>query len=101
MYREENGVWAHTLQGDLAGEKYTFLVCINLIWNEAVDPYAKSVTVNGKYGVVIDLEKTNVTKRGQLPPLQAMTDAILYELHIRDATIHPNSGVSKKEHIKG
>lgn len=45
--------------------------------------------------------KTNVTKQEQLPPLQAMTDAILYELHIRDATIHEGSGVSKKEHIKG
>lgn len=90
-----------TLQGDLDGARYTFLVCINLIWNEAVDPYAKSVTVNGKYGIVIDLEKTTVTKREQLPPLQAMTDAILYELHIRDATIHPNSGVSKKGTYKG
>lgn len=66
-----------------------------------MDPYAKSVTVNGKYGIVIDLEKTTVTKREQLPPLQAMTDAILYELHIRDATIHPNSGVSKKGMYKG
>lgn len=101
MYRGENGVWIQTLQGDLDGARYTFLVCINLIWNEAVDPYAKSVTVNGKYGIVIDLEKTTVTKREQLPPLQAMTDAILYELHIRDATIHPNSGVSKKGRIKG
>ncbi|MFD6507049.1 MULTISPECIES: type I pullulanase [unclassified Bacillus (in: firmicutes)] len=101
MYREENGVWIHTLQGDHDGARYTFLVCINLIWNEAVDPYAKSVTVNGKYGVVIDLEKTNVTKREELSPLQSMTDAILYELHIRDATIHPNSGVNKKGTYKG
>ena len=67
----------HT-QGDLAGEKYTFLVCINLIWNEAVDPYAKSVTVNGKYGVVIDLEKDECSK-ARVPPLQAMTDAIHYK----------------------
>ena len=44
MYREENGVWIHTLQGDHDGARYTFLVCINLIWNEAVDPYAKSAT---------------------------------------------------------
>ena len=64
MHREENGVWAHTLQGDLACEKYTFLVCINLIWNEAVDPYAKSVTVNGKYGVIIDLEKQMLQSKG-------------------------------------
>ena len=38
MYRGENGVWIQTLQGDLDGARYTFLVCINLIWNEAVDP---------------------------------------------------------------
>ncbi|MGQ4705290.1 type I pullulanase [Bacillus thuringiensis] len=101
MYRGENGVWIQTLQGDLDGARYTFLVCINLIWNEAVDPYAKSVTVNGKHGVVIDLEKTNVTRRGGLPPLQSMTDAILYELHIRDATIHQNSGVIQKGTYKG
>lgn len=101
MYREENGVWIHTLQGDHDGARYTFLVCINLIWNEAVDPYAKSATINGKHGVVIDLEKTNVTKRVELSPLQSMTDAILYELHIRDATIHPNSGVNKKGTYKG
>ena len=50
---------------------------------------------------LLSIWKTNVTKQGQLPPLQAMTDAILYELHIRDATIHKGSGVSKKEHIKG
>ncbi|MBL3200054.1 type I pullulanase, partial [Klebsiella pneumoniae] len=72
-----------------------------LIWNEAVDPYAKSVTVNGKHGVVINLEKTNVTRREGLPTLQSMTDAILYELHIRDATIHPNSGVIQKGTYKG
>ncbi len=65
-----------------------------------MDPYAKSVTVNGKHGVVINLEKTNVTRREGLPTLQSMTDAILYELHIRDATIHPNSGVIQREHIK-
>ncbi|HHT7239881.1 type I pullulanase [Bacillus sp. JJ927] len=101
MNREGNGVWTHTLQGDHDGARYTFLVCINLIWNEAVDPYAKSATINGKHGVVIDLEKTNVTKRVELSPLQSMTDAILYELHIRDATIHPNSGVNKKGTYKG
>ena len=44
--------------------------------------------------------KTNVTRREGLPTLQSMTDAILYELHIRDATIHPNSGVIQREHIK-
>ena len=95
MNREENGVWSRILSGDFDGAQYTFLVCINLIWNEAVDPYAKSVSVNGKYGIVIDLEKTYV-KRHILPKLESSADAILYELHIRDATMHPNSGVKQK-----
>ena len=64
MYRGENGVWIQTLQGDLDGARYTFLVCINLIWNEAVDSYAKSVTVNGKHGVVINLENECNKTRG-------------------------------------
>ncbi|KFN03131.1 type I pullulanase [Bacillus clarus] len=96
MYREENGVWSHILNGDLDGAQYTFLVCINLIWNEAVDPYAKSVSINGKYGIVINPEKTYVKQQNTLPTLEAVTDAILYEVHIRDATIHPNSGVKQK-----
>ncbi|WP_459503244.1 type I pullulanase [Bacillus sp. C1] len=101
MQREENGVWSHILQGDFELARYTFLVCINLIWNEAVDPYAKSVSVNGKYGIVIDLLKTYVKEQITLPKLEFVTDAILYELHIRDATIHENSGVEKKGTYKG
>ncbi|PED06520.1 type I pullulanase [Bacillus pseudomycoides] len=96
MQREENGVWSCILQGDFELARYTFLVCINLIWNEVVDPYAKSVSVNGKYGIVIDLAKTYVKEQTSLPKLESFTDAILYELHIRDATMHPNSGVEKK-----
>lgn len=96
MKREENGVWSETLQGDWEGAKYTFLVCINLIWNEAVDPYAKSVSVNGKYGIVIDLTKTDPKEEIALPELVSPTDAILYEVHIRDMTMHQNSGVRQK-----
>lgn len=99
MQREENGVWSRILQGDFELARYAFLVCINLIWNEAVDPYAKSVSVNGKYGIVIDLAKTYVKAQTSLPKLESFTDAILYELHIRDATMHPNSGVEKRGHI--
>ncbi|MBO1625229.1 type I pullulanase [Bacillus arachidis] len=96
MQRGENGVWSYILQGDLELARYTFLVCINLIWNEAVDPYAKSVSVNGKYGIVIDPLKTYIKEQTALPKLESFADAILYELHIRDATMHPNSGVAKK-----
>ncbi|PEY42461.1 type I pullulanase [Bacillus cereus] len=96
MQREWNGVWSYVLQGDFEGAQYTFLVCINLIWNEAIDPYVKSVSVNGKYGIVVDLAKTYIKQQNTLSKLDSFTDAILYEVHIRDATMHPNSGVTKK-----
>ncbi|MBU8879785.1 type I pullulanase [Bacillus sp. FJAT-29790] len=95
MSREEKGVWGITVTGDLENCRYTFLVCVNLEWREAVDPYAVSVTVNGECGIVIDLQKTKIEKL-PLPPLEKPTDAIIYETHIRDFTIHPDSGITKK-----
>nr|WP_279325985.1 type I pullulanase [Bacillus sp. FJAT-47783] len=95
LTREEKGVWSVKVDGQFEGYYYTYLVCVNLIWNEVVDPYAKAVSVNGEYGVVIDLEKTKVEKIDTRPLNQA-TDAIIYELHIRDFSIHEKSGMTHK-----
>lgn len=95
MARGDKGVWSCEVFGDLDRFLYSFLVCINLEWREAVDPYAVSVTVNGEYGAVVDLEKTKTVKP-DLPPLLQPTDAIIYETHIRDFTIHPGSGAKWK-----
>lgn len=95
MNRADKGVWSVAVDRDLELYRYTFLVCINLEWREAVDPYAVALTVNGEYGVVIDPHKTVVSKE-VLPEFSRPTDAVIYETHIRDLTIHPNSGASNK-----
>jgi pullulanase len=95
MTRQERGIWSYEEQGDLEGFHYTYLVCVNLRWCEAVDPYAVAVTANGKEGVIIDLEKTRSPKPA-LPPFEHAVDAIIYESHVRDLTIHPESGASFK-----
>lgn len=95
MKRMDKGVWSVEVDRDLELYRYTFLVCINLEWREAVDPYAVALTVNGEYGVIIDHEKTVVPKE-VLPEFSQPTDAVIYEAHIRDLTIHPNSGASNK-----
>lgn len=95
MKRGDKGVWELTIDGDLEGRKYTYLVCVNLRWQESVDPYAVALTPNGEHGVIIDLKKTAMTKR-ELPALISPVDAIIYETHIRDFTIHHDSGVSQK-----
>jgi pullulanase len=64
--------------------------------DDAVDPYARSVTVNGDRGVVIDLAKTNPTGwlTHKKPAFSGRAvDSVMYELHVRDASIDANSGV--------
>ena len=95
MVRGEKGTWSITLEGDFEGYFYTYLACINLIWNEAVDPYTKAVSINGKFGVIVDQQKTKVPKI-DVPHLKNKTDAIIYEAHIRDFSIHENSGIVQK-----
>ncbi|WP_169891116.1 type I pullulanase [Litchfieldia alkalitelluris] len=95
MNRGSSGVWELVIDGNLEGYLYKYHVCVNLVWREAVDPYAKALTINSEFGVIVDLHKTTVEK-SILPQFQHPTDAIIYETHIRDFSIHPNSGIQAK-----
>ena len=96
------GSWHTKLSGDLKGTYYTFRVKINERWsNEVADPYAKAVGVNGQRAMVIDLKSTNPTgwAKDKSPSFSAKntaTDAVIYELHIRDASINKNAGIVHK-----
>ncbi|MCG6793440.1 type I pullulanase [Geobacillus sp. YHL] len=97
LVRGERGVWSAVVPGDWERARYTYIACINRVWREAVDPYATAVSVNGEFGVVIDWEKTKLAPPSlPLPPLCSPTDAIIYELSIRDFTSHPDSGAVHK-----
>lgn len=95
MERKEKGVWTASISKNLDGYYYSYLVLYNLEWREAVDPYAVAVSVNGKTGVIVDLNKTKRIKP-KLPPLDSPVDSIIYETHIRDFSIHSASGVKEK-----
>lgn len=99
MKKENKGVWTATVKGNQEGKLYVFRVRIGNRWSDEVpDPYAVSVGVNGRRAMVIDLAKTNPEgwSGDKGPALQNNTDAIIYELHIRDASIHSNSGITNK-----
>lgn len=99
LNKNADGTWTRTFAGDHKGKFYVFRVMINGKWlNEVPDPYAKAVGVNGKRAVVVDLKETNPVgwEKDKSPAFKNKTDAILYELHVRDATIHPNSGIKNK-----
>lgn len=103
MNREEKGVWSITLSGNCEGKLYTYKVKVGDDWNEAAEPYAKAVAVNGDRSAIIDLSKTNPSgwEKMKKPPFASVTDAIIYELHIRDLSIHPHSGISHKGKFLG
>ncbi|MFD1739284.1 type I pullulanase [Bacillus salitolerans] len=100
MSRKRLGIWEVNIQGNWDGFYYTYRVCVNKISREAVDPYAKSVSINGQYGVVINGDKLHNSRVIVSQPIN-VTDAIIYETHIRDFTIHPESGIIKKGTYKG
>lgn len=99
MRRGEKGTWQVTVGGDLAGRYYAFRVMVNGKWGKEVpDPYVRSVGLNGRRGAVIDLRSTDPPgwELDKAPLTAYKTDAIIYELHVRDASISPNSGISFK-----
>ncbi|MGA4719054.1 type I pullulanase [Fictibacillus nanhaiensis] len=99
MSRTEKGVWEITLEGDHHLTEYLFVVNVNHEWVETTDPYSKSVTANGVYSVVIHLPETDPegwNRSGKKINLRSKTDSIIYEVHVRDLTIHSDSGVVNK-----
>ncbi len=104
MQKSNDGTWVIELPGNKNGLFYTFRVMINKKWqNEIPDPYAKAVGINGKRAMIVDLGKTNPVnwKKDKSPAFKNPTDAIIYELHVRDASISPNSGIKNKGKFLG
>ncbi|MFX3623227.1 MAG: type I pullulanase [Ectobacillus sp.] len=102
MAREEKGTWTAVLPGDQDGLIYTYKVKIGSKWNEAVDPYVRAVTVNGDKGVVVNLKSTDPKKWSMARTrVKNPEDAIIYETHIRDLSIDPNSGIKHKGKFLG
>lgn len=98
MQQSEKGTWKAELKGNQKGLFYTYKVKIGDKWTEAVDPYVRAASVNGDKGAVVDLEETNPKKwkTNKKPKFKNPEDAIIYELHVRDLSIQPESGIKHK-----
>ncbi|MDM5276111.1 type I pullulanase [Paenibacillus silvae] len=99
MQSDEQGVWVLDLAGEWQGYRYMFRPTFaDGTSTTAVDPYARAVTMNGEMGVIVDMEQTHpeAWHQDQRPELHHATDAVLYELHVRDFSIHPSSGIVNK-----
>jgi len=93
-----NGVWEYTLDGDQKNVYYTYRATVSgEVYPEAVDPYAKAVGVNGNRAMVVDLNSTNPEgwDTNYKSPAMKLSDAIIWEVDIRDFSISASSGVSE------
>ncbi len=99
MTADVNGTWIATKEGDLNGVYYTYSVTIGTRTNEAADPYAVAAGVNGKRSMVIDLDSTDPEgwENDKDPNADLkVTDAVIYELHVRDLSVDTSSGIANK-----
>lgn len=95
MKKSRNGIFTFERQGDCNGIYYTYTVVNHGDEQEAVDPYTKAAGVNGRRGMVINLEKTNPQgfELDEYRNPKHITDAIIYEGSVRDFTMDESSGV--------
>ncbi len=99
MTADVNGTWIAEHTGDLNGVYYTYLVMVNGHICEACDPYAKTTGVNGERAMVLDMTSTDPEgwEADSDPNADLnITDAIIYELHVRDLSMHKSSQIKSK-----
>lgn len=98
MKKASGGLWKATVKDDIKGTFYGFQVRRDGRWlDETAGIAAKAVCVNGRKGAVIDWAGTDPEGwDSDKSPVIAPSDIIVYEMHHRDFSIHPSSGISNK-----
>lgn len=99
MKRSDGGVWRASVPDKLYGKFYTFVVTVGgKRLAETPGIWAKATGTNGERAAIIDFAATNPegwdTDKG--PSTPNITDAVIYEMHHRDFSAHPSSGIVHK-----
>lgn len=99
-----DGTRIATIPEDLNGRFYTYQIKHNGEWlEETPGIYANAVGVNGERGAIVDMDETDPEgwENDRQPPLQHFNDIIIYEIQVRDMSIHPESGITHKGKFLG
>ncbi|QVK18713.1 type I pullulanase [Mycoplasmatota bacterium] len=95
MRRCKKGIYEVIIKGDLDGKLYRYLVTNNNREREIIDVYGISSNANLQYSAIINPEKL-IDIKPLSQPIKEPTDAIIYEMNIRDFSIDKNNGVKYK-----
>lgn len=104
MKKDVAGTWVAGFNEDLKNLFYTFQIMYEGEWlDETPGIYAKAVGINGKRGAIFDMQETNPEGwvNDVRPSLENYNDIIIYEVQVRDFSIHPESGISHKGKFLG
>jgi len=99
MLPDEQGIWLYEIRENVEGLFYTLQVRDMIGWlKEGPDIYAKATGVNGLRGAFIDTEKSNPPKweKDTRRTIANPTEMVIYEVHIRDFSMSPSSGIINK-----
>lgn len=92
------GVWSANVKGDLQNTYYTYFIKNELSPEgvEVCDVYAKAAGVNGNRAMVVDLDSTDPEgwENDSFNRVEEVTDASVWEIHVKDFSYDPDSGVS-------
>ena len=104
MQKAESGTWTYTLPTSAKPAFYTVQATIGgKDMAEVADPYAHAVGINGHRGAL--LNPATAAPAGWVddlrPALKQPTDIVLGEVHVRDFSQHPNSGIQHKGQFLG
>ena len=99
MIKDENGIFHITVNGDLKDKFYTYITDGK---SEVTDPYSISASQNSKKSAIIDLKETNpLGWENHRRPNIKVSEAIIYEMHIKDFTYSKNSNVKNRGKFLG
>lgn len=104
MTRSVQGTWTAAKIGNLNGVYYTYLVHVAGQEVEVCDPYARTTGINGHRAMIMDLSAADPEgwESDKDPNFgKPITDAVIYELHVRDLSMNEYSGIRNKGKFLG
>ncbi len=104
MHQGEKGVWVSKLKGNQEKLYYTYQIKHKGQWlAESPDPYSIACGANGQRSMILDWKNAAPIDwdKDKAPPLKKPNDIILYEVHVRDFSIHQSSGIQHKGKFLG
>ncbi len=91
-----NGVWQLEFPENMHGTCYDYRVTVDGKTVQSADPYARACDCNGRHSMAVDLARTDPPDFvGDKPPAPR-AENVIYELHVKDFSYDPDSGIPKE-----